>query len=50
MVNMKNLPSESELYFKLLEAKREAELTEERYSSNDVLKAMQEAIGNEEKV
>ena len=42
-----NLQFESEVYFKLLEAEREAELTEQRYSSKDVLKAMKDAIGGE---
>ncbi len=45
-----NLQLESEIYSKLQEAEREAELTEERYSSKDVLKAMREAIGGEESV
>lgn len=40
-----NLQFDSEVYFKLREAEREAELTETRYSSKDVLKAMKEAIG-----
>lgn len=40
-----NLQFESEVYFKLREAEREAELTETRYSSKDVLSAMKEAIG-----
>ena len=40
-----NLQFESEIYFKLKEAEREAELTDTRYSSKDVLKAMREAIG-----
>jgi len=40
-----NLQFESEVYFKLQEAEREAEMTETRYSSKDVLKAMREAIG-----
>ena len=35
---------ESEVYFKLMEAEREAELSDIRYSSKDVLKAMREAI------
>ena len=38
---------DSDVYFKLLEAEREAELTNIRYSSKDVLKAMREAIGEE---
>ena len=36
--------------FKLQEAEREAELTEKRYSSKDVLKAMKAAIGGEQVV
>ncbi len=45
-----NLQLESEIYSKLQEAEREAELTEERYSSKDILKAMREAIGGEDSV
>ena len=41
---------ESEVYFKLQEAEREAELTDQRYSSKDVLKAMKAAIGGEQGV
>ena len=40
-----NLQFDSEVYFKLKEAEREAELTEQRYSAKDVLKAMKESIG-----
>jgi prevent-host-death family protein len=40
-----NLQFESEVYFKLKEAELEAELTGERRSSKDVLRAMREAIG-----
>lgn len=40
-----NLQFESEVYFKLQEAEREAEITEQRFSSKEVLKAMKEAIG-----
>lgn len=40
MEAFENLQFESEVYFKLQEAEREAELTEQRYSSKDVLKAM----------
>ena len=40
-----NLQFESEVYFKLQEAEREAEMTETRYSSKDVLKAIREAVG-----
>ena len=45
-----NLHFESEVYVKLQEAEREAELTEQRYSSKDVLKAMKAAIGGEQVV
>ena len=40
-----SLQFESEVYFKLQEAEREAELTSKRYSSKEVLKAMRGAIG-----
>ena len=43
-VKNKNLQFESEVYIKLQEAEREAELTGQRYSSKDVLKAMRAAI------
>lgn len=36
---------DSEVYFKLQESEKEAELTNTRYSSKDVLTAMREAIG-----
>ena len=42
-----NLHFESEVYFKLLEAEREAETTDTRFSPRDVLKAMREAINSE---
>lgn len=42
-----NLQFESEVYFKLQEAEKEAELTEQRYSSKDTLKAMKDTIGGE---
>ncbi len=45
-----NLQFESEVYFKLMEAEREAELTDTRYSSKDVLKAMREATGGNDRV
>lgn len=45
-----NLQFESEVYFKLREAEREADATNTRYSSRDVLKAMREAIGGEQSV
>ena len=46
----KNLQFESEVYFKLQEAEREAEITDKRYSSKDVLKAMKDSIGGEQGV
>ena len=42
-----NLQFESEVYFKLQEAEKETELTEQRYSSKDALKAMKDTIGGE---
>ena len=40
-----NLQFESEVYFKLREAEKEAELTNTRYSSKEVFNAMKDAIG-----
>ena len=48
MESFENLQFESEVYFTLQEAEREAELTDQRYSSKDVLKAMKVAIGGEQ--
>lgn len=45
MEAFENLQFESEIYFKLQAAEREAALSSERYSSKDVLKAMKDAIG-----
>lgn len=45
-----SLQFESEVYFKLQEAEREAELTSKRYSSKEVLKAMRDTIGGEQVV
>lgn len=47
MEAFENLQFESEVYCKLKEAEREAELTDQRYSSKDVLKAMRDAIGGD---
>ena len=41
------LQFESEVYFKLQEAEREAELTDLRYSSKDVLKELKSALKGE---
>ena len=42
-----NLQLESEIYTKLQAAEREAELTETRYSSKDVLNAVRSAVEGE---
>lgn len=47
MESFENLQFESEVYFKLQEAEKEAEYTDQRYSSKEVLKAMKAAIGGE---
>ena len=44
MEAFEKLQFESEVYFQLKEAEREAELTDKRFSSKDVLKAMKDAI------
>ena len=48
MEAFENLQFESEVYFKLREAEQEAEMTDKRYSSKDVLKAMRDAVGGDE--
>ena len=45
-----NLQLESEIYTKLQAAEREAELSDTRYSSKDVLNAMRGAIEGEQVV
>lgn len=45
MEAFENLQFESEIYAKLQAAEREAELTDQRFSSKDILKAMRKAIG-----
>lgn len=45
-----NLQFESEIYCKLQEAEREAELTQQRFSSKEVLRAMKDTIGGNESV
>ena len=45
MEAFENLQFDSEVFFKLQEAEREADLTEQRYSSKDVLNAMKAVIG-----
>ena len=42
-----SLQLESEVYFKLQQAEKAAELTEKRYSSKEILKAMKAAAGGE---
>ena len=41
---------ESEIYFKLQEAEREAELTDKRFSSKDILNDMKTVIGGDDVV
>ena len=50
MVAFESLQFDSEVYFKLQAAEREAEFTDKRYSSKEVLKGMREAIGGGEVV
>lgn len=47
MEAFESLQFESEVYSKLQAAEREAELSDKRYSSKEVLQAMREAIGGE---
>ncbi len=47
MEAFESLQFESEVYSKLQAAEREADLTDKRYSSKEVLQAMREAIGGE---
>ena len=48
MESFDNLQFESEVYFKLQTAEKESELTNTRYSSKEVLKAIKDAIGGEQ--
>lgn len=48
MEAFEKLQFESEVYFKLQEAEREAELTKERFSSKDILRDMREVIGGDD--
>ena len=50
MEAFENLQFESEVYCKLQAAEREAEVTNRRYSSKEVMKAVQEAIGENSNV
>ena len=45
MEAFESLQFESEVYFKLQAAEREADLTDKRYSSKEVLQAMRDAMG-----
>ena len=47
MGTLEALQFDGEIYSKLQEAEREAALTDRRYSSKEVWKAMREAIGGE---
>lgn len=44
------LQFDSEVYSKLREAEREAELTDRRYSSKEVLRSMRETVGEDHAV
>ena len=48
MEAFEKLQFESEVYFKLQEAEREAALTEERFSSKDILKDMKLLLGGDD--
>lgn len=50
MEAFENLQFESEVYFKLLEAEREAEHTEKSFSSKEVLSNLRKAIGGSDEV
>lgn len=50
MEAFESLQFESEVYYKLQAAEREADLADKRYSSKEVLQAMREAIGGEQVV
>ncbi len=50
METFENLQFESEVYFKLHEAEKEVALTNRRYCSKEVLKAMKAAIKGEQVV
>lgn len=47
MEAFESLQFDSEVYFKLQQAEKEAELTNKRYSSKEVLEAIQQAIGEQ---
>ena len=46
MESFENLQFESEVYIKLKEAEKQAELTDTRYTSKDVLKAIKTSLEN----
>ena len=48
MEAFEKLQFESEVYFKLQEAEREAEINKERFSSKDILRDMRLVIGGED--
>ena len=48
MEAFEKLQFESEVYFKLQEAEREAEINKERFSSKDILRDMRSVIGGED--
>lgn len=48
METFENLQFKSEVYFKLLEAERECETTNKRFSSKDILKDINGTLGGED--
>lgn len=50
MEAFESLQFDSEIYFKLQEAEKEAQLTGQRFSSKEVLQEMLDAIGGEQVV
>ena len=48
MEAFEKLQFESEVYFKLQEAEREAEINKERFSSKDILRDMRSVIGGKD--
>lgn len=50
MEAFESLQFDSEIYFKLQEAEKEAKLTGQRFSSKEVLQGMLDAIGGEQVV
>ncbi len=50
MEAFENLQFESEVYFKLQEAEKQAEITNQRFSQKEILKSLQEVIEESQNV